>query len=182
MEDRNFKPALESILTIQGPFLMSVSLALGRQTHGAVKNRSKQLTLVKMREYSNGMKSFNIHKTSGCFHKGSEGSLYLAIIRGKRERKMANWPLPDGIAFNPYYGVLLWTRRLEKSDKPGSNATVNLHFYAYINKKGIQVLWSGSTWRGLWGGLYWSSVGSGTVHIFITYWIAGCTFNWPWGD
>ncbi len=125
------------------------------------KAGAQWLTLFKMRECSNNMKTINIHKTSGCFYKGSEQSSYLATIRGKGERegKMANWPFPDSIAFNPYYRVLLGTCRLVKSDKSGSNATVNLHFYVYINKKGIQVLWSGSTWRGLCWWLYWLSVG-----------------------
>lgn len=75
------------------------------------------------------------------------------------------------VAFNPYYRVLLATCRLEKADKPGSNATVKLHFYAYIDKKGIQVLWSGSTWAALMSVLVecWGE----TLHIFITYCIAG---------
>lgn len=116
LEDRDFKPALKSMLnTVQRSLRMKV---LWRQTHGAPRSRSERLKLVKMREYSNGMKIINIHETSVCVHKGKSN---LAIIRGWREseRKMAHWPFPDGIAFNPYYRVLLGTFRLEKSDKSG---------------------------------------------------------------
>lgn len=162
---------------------MRAAHPLGRQTHGTLKSRSMWLTVVKLRGYANGRKIISIHKTSGCFHKTSEGSSYLAIIRGKRERarEMVNWPFPDGIAFNLYYRVLQGTRRLEKSDKAGSNATVNLHFCAYINKKGIHVLWSGSTWKGLCWCLYWSSVGE---ERFTYSLLTGCWLHLyrPWAQ
>lgn len=90
----------------------------------------------------------------------------------ERERKMAVWPFPDGIAFNPYYRVLLGTCRLETSDKLGSNATVNLHLYVFINKKGTRALWSGSTWRGLCS---WRCSSSVFMHLHFPLSKAGVT-------
>lgn len=93
LEERDFQPPWETMWSMvgwwmyvesKGPLLLTIGLSLGGQTHGAVKSRSKWLTQVQMKEYSNGMKIINIHETSGCFHKGSGGYSYLAIIRGKR--------------------------------------------------------------------------------------------------
>ena len=70
--------------TVKGPVLKRADVPLGTKTHGAVKSRSKWLALVKMREYSNGMKSINIHKTNGCFHKGERGKLISDNHQGKK--------------------------------------------------------------------------------------------------
>lgn len=62
-------------------------------------------------------------RQAAVFIRGKQGKLLSGNYQGKRQRKTANWPLPNGIAFNPYYGVLLGTRRLEEADKSDSNAT-----------------------------------------------------------
>lgn len=88
---------------------------------------------------------------------------------------MVNWPYPHGIAFNPNYRVLLGPCRLQRPDKSDSNATVNLHLYAYLNKKGIQALWSGSTWKAPCSRLKWSSA---ETEGFTYSWLNE-TLPWP---
>lgn len=69
-EDKDFKQTLKSMFnTVQEAFLVRAGLPMGRQTHGAGKSRRKWLTVLKMREYSNGMKTINTHETSSCSRK-----------------------------------------------------------------------------------------------------------------
>lgn len=130
----DFKPALKSMLnTVQESFLIRSDLPLGRQTHGAVKSRSQ----VVCAGQNEGIFKLTYMRQAAAFIKeAGEAPIWQSSGRKREsEREMANWPFPDGIAFNPYYRVLLGTCRLEKSDKSGSNATVYLHFYSYFNKK-----------------------------------------------
>jgi len=120
--------------------------------------------------YSFAWKTLIYTRQAAVFLEETRGKLIPDNHReGGGARKMANWPFLDGIAFNPYYRVLQGTGRLERSDKPGSNATVNLHFEAYI-----LFFLSALKWVHLERAVLMSvlvNCWGGTVPIFINHWM-----------